>query len=79
MAMIRAAVAMLAHCATEFRHRQNYNVVHALAQVGVERRDARAELLQKVAELAARVSFVDVRVPATNVRERHFQSDLRLD
>src|SRR5690242_15425510 len=48
MSVVRATVAVLFHRAAKLRHRQNNNVVHALAQVLIERREAGAELLQEI-------------------------------
>src|ERR1041385_2550828 len=74
MTVISSAVPVLFYGASKFRHRQNNHVVHALAQVGVKGSDAAAELLQQVSQLAARITFIDVRVPAANISERDLKA-----
>ena len=75
MSVVRAAIAVLTHRPAKFRHRQHNHIIHALAQILVERRDAAAELLQQVRQLPARIALVHMRVPASDVGKRHFQPD----
>ena len=79
--MIRAAISVFFRRAAKFRHRQDHHIVHAPAQVRVERGYGCAELLQQVAELPATIAFVNVRIPIQTGRvgESHFQADVSLD
>ncbi len=79
VAMVGAAVSVLPGSAAKLRHRQNHYVVHALTEIGVERRDRVAELLQQIAELTARAALVDVSVPAAHVGKRHLEPDTGFD
>src|SRR5687768_17844021 len=79
MSVIRSAIAVLSDGPAKLRHRQNYDVVHPLAQVLIERRDSVAELLQQVRELATTVSLILVRVPLAHVGKRDFQTDFGFD
>ena len=79
MTVVRAAISILANGAAKLRHRQDHHIVHSLAQVLIKRRDSRAELLQQIAELPARVSLVHVRVPTTDVGKRDFQTHAGFD
>ena len=66
VAVVGAAIAVLVHRAPELRHRQDDDVGHAIAEVGDERRDAAAEVVEPRRELALRAALVDVRVPAAD-------------
>ena len=57
------------------------DIFHAIAQVLIERRERLAEFRQIVGQLAelAAAHFVHVRVPAADIGERHFQSDIGFD
>src|SRR5438067_12170666 len=74
MAMVRTPIAILAGRTSKLRHCQNYNVVHSLAEIGIECGDPAAELLQQVSKLTARVAFVHVCIPTANIRESYFKS-----
>ncbi len=77
MPVIGAAVAVLVHRPPELRHRQDHGVRHAIAEVGDERRDAAAEIVEAVGELALGGALVHVRVPAADVGERDLEADVR--
>src|SRR5256714_10204562 len=79
MAVVRATVAVLTRSAAKLRHRQNHYIIHALAEVCVKRSDGCAEVSQQIAELSLLIAFVDVRVPAADVREGDFQPDARFN
>src|SRR5437764_12999736 len=80
VSVVCAACAVLSDCATELRHRQHDNVLHARgAEVCRERVDALRELREKVRELSARAALCAVRVPSAYIREGDFQTDARLD
>src|SRR5678816_3536776 len=50
--VIRSAIAVLAHGASELRHRDEHHVLHAIAEVAGERRDAAGELVQTIRDLS---------------------------
>src|SRR5215471_9269789 len=77
--VIGASVAVLLDRATEFRHRQNHDIIHACSQISVEGCNCLTELSQQIAELSLLVALVDMRVPAADVSECHFQTDAGLD
>src|SRR5882672_12204012 len=63
MSVVRAAVAVLAHRAAEFRHRQHDRVFHEIAQVGDERSDRAREVVEPAGELSLRGALVHMRIP----------------
>ena len=77
MAVIGAAAAVLAHRPAELRHRQHDGVGHAIAQIGDQRGDRAREVVEARRQLPLRRALVDVRVPAANLGERDFESDIR--
>src|SRR2546423_1661545 len=50
--VISTAIAVLARHATELGHCHDHDVVHAIAEVGDERRDRAGEIIQPLRELA---------------------------
>ncbi len=79
VAMIGAAVAVLPRGASEFAHRQNRDIGHAVAQIEVKRFESRSELIQAPRQLALRTALIDVRVPAAALGERDFDADIGLN
>src|SRR5579864_7865105 len=64
MAMVGAAVAVLAHRASELRDDQDDRVLVVRSERGCETREPLAKRLQMVCELALRRALIDVRVPS---------------
>src|SRR5690349_7543455 len=54
MPMVRAAIAVLSHRASEFRHREDHRVGHPAAEIRDERGDAASEVVEPVGELPLR-------------------------
>src|SRR5262245_59704789 len=77
--VVGSAVAVLGHRAPELAHRHDDDVAHAIAEIADEGGDAAAEVVEASAELPRGRSLVHVRVPAACLRERHFETDIRLD
>ena len=77
--VIRAARPVLARHAPELRHRQDDHVVHAVAEIGDERRHRGPEVGEPRGELAGGRTLVHMRIPASDIGERHFDSHVRLD
>src|SRR3954454_6186231 len=74
--VIRAAVAVLARGASELAHGNDHCVVGKIAEVIPEGGDGLRQIAQHVVELR---SLVDVVVPAADVGERHFYTEVSLD
>ena len=79
MPVVGAAVAIFGDRPPELAHRQDDDVVHAVAEIAGQRGDALAEVVEPLRELADRGALVHVRVPAAGLRERDFEADVRLD
>jgi len=79
VAMIGSTISVLSRHSAEFRHRQNHNVAHSVAQVGDHRRDRLREIVKTCSKLSARRPLIDVRIPSADIRERDLHSDVRLD
>ena len=77
--VIRTAVAVLAYRPPKLRHRQHDRVVHPIAEIGDERRDAAREVAQAAGELSLRCALIDVRVPPADVGKRHFDAEVGFD
>ena len=69
VAVVRAAVAVFAAGAAEFAHADENDVLHAVAQVLMKRREALAQVAQQIRELALYAALVDVIVPAAAIEE----------
>ena len=79
VAVIGAAIAVLAHGAAKFRHGQDYHLVHAIAEVPVQRGQALGELAEALGELSPLVALIGVGIPAPRVRESHLEPHVGLD
>src|SRR5690606_18150507 len=77
--VVRAAGAVFGYGPPELGHRQDDDVLHAVAEVVVERANAVGQLGQSSRELAVQATLVGVRVPAVDVGERDLQPDVGLD
>src|SRR5262245_1296884 len=78
VAVIRAAIAVLTDGAAEFRHGEDNSLFHPIAEIGDERGDAPAEVVEPRRQLPLRAALVDVGVPSAQLDERDLESDTRL-
>src|SRR5581483_5561573 len=69
MPVIRAAIAVFAERASEFREHDDDRVVPFGSERARERVEATAQIVEIAGELAACAAFVDVRVPAADIDE----------
>ena len=65
--VIGAAVAILAGRPSEFAHRQQQHIAHAIAQIDIERGDPAGEVVEPPGKLPAGAALVGVRVPAVHL------------
>ena len=79
VAVVRAAVAVLADGAAKLAHRQDYHVVHAVAEVLVQRGEAAGEFRESIGQLALRATLIDVGIPAADLGKSDFDTDVSLD
>src|SRR5690606_12340425 len=79
MAVVRAAVAVLAHGSPELGHRDDHHVAEAIAKVDGEGRDSTGEVVEAIGELAGRAPFVRMMIPSPQFGERYLEADVRLD
>ena len=77
MAVVGAAVAVLAHGAAELGERHQDHVLHAVAEVALERGQGLAELAQARRELALHAALGGVVVPAADLGERQLDARRR--
>src|SRR5688500_4679441 len=76
MPMIRAAVAVLGGRTSELGHRDDDHLDHAVTEIGGERRQAAAELIQQVRE---QTYLLGMMVPSVEIDERDLDADVGLD
>jgi len=76
--VVRAAVAVLADGAAKLAHRQDYHVVHAVAEVLVQRGEAAGEFRESIGQLALRATLIDVGIPAADLGKSDFDTMLAL-
>src|SRR5439155_6082545 len=76
--VIRSARTILTDRTSEFRHRHDYNISHAIAKVAVNCGKALSIFPQPICELAAIVSLIGMRIPAADFGKCHFETDICL-
>src|SRR5207302_9339775 len=76
VAVVGAPVAVLARGAAEFAHGDENDVLHAVGQVLMKRRETLAEIAQQIRELPLHATFVDVIVPAAAIHKQNFHADV---
>src|SRR4030095_3628187 len=79
MSMIGAAVAVLARRATEFGHGENYNIVHAVAEIAIESGETASQFSEPVSQLPGGAAFIGVGVPPADFGKGDFQAKIGLD
>src|SRR5262245_43874146 len=79
MPMIGPTIPVLHDRATELRHGQHDDVLHAIAEVTHERGHAARQIVETVSEDADCGSFIDVMIPVSRFGERYLETDIRLD
>src|SRR5262249_17770165 len=77
--VVRAAVAVLHDGAAELRHREDHDVLHAIAEVAHERGDAVGQIVEPRGQEARRRSLVDVVIPIARFGERDLEANVSLD
>ena len=77
--MVGPAIAILPRRAPEFRHREDRDVGHPIAEVLDQRRDRLREVVETIARAGRCAALIDVRVPTANVGKRDLEPDVRLD
>ena len=68
--------AVLPHRAAKLGHGQNHHIIHAITEVGDKCRDGLREIRQTLRELTVRAALIDVSIPSTYIRKRHFETDV---
>ena len=76
VAVVGAPVAVLARGAAEFAHGDENDVLHAVGQVLMKRRETLAEIAQQIRELPLHAAFVDVIVPAAAIHKQNLHADV---
>src|SRR5204863_2941987 len=76
--VIGPAIAVLLHRPSKLRHRHDDDVFHAIAEIGDEGGEGACEVVEAGGELSFGGTLVHVRIPAAELGERHFETDIRL-
>src|SRR5687767_12692736 len=79
VSVVGAASSVFTDRTPELRHGQQHDIVHAIAEIVVERAHSARKLPEAIGQLTLRTALVVVRVPAANVDKRDLDTHTGLD